>query len=322
MKLTTLFKFKNAFDGIQKQIQSIRVSSKNISETTNQLIEDEEDSADLRILISNISDKVSQFNEILPLIKTEFENQAEIFADHNVLSQKDQNTEAFKKLIKMVDSSLINQSKFDDISATQTKIEEHLLSLETALSENENPNIGNISTTILTKNYLDERLQSFLAEFSMVISSKLTSLRDEITAMHSVLKAQDVEITKLARQLSVDHLSELIQGLPSKLENIIENKILLDSDKDIKNLCEILLRLEPILGSVQNLLKQTGKSRSSSTREIKKKIEQESKTTKPSENESQSSVVELVILLDGSDSYCNKSKFADVFVLKNKINFK
>ena len=321
MKLTTLFKFKNAFDGIQKQIQPIRVSSKNISETTNQLIEDEEDSADLRILISNISDKVSQFNEILPLIKTEFENQAEIFADHNVLSQKDQNTEAFKKLIKMVDSSLINQSKFDDISATQTKIEEHLLSLETALSENENPNIGNISTTILTKNYLDERLQSFLAEFSMVISSKLTSLRDEITAMHSVLKAQNVEITTLARQLSVDNLLVLIQGLPSKLENALEKKNSLNSETDIKSIREILLRLEPILGSVENLLKQSSKSRSLSTRERKKKIEEESKTSKASESESQSSVVELVILLDGSDSYCNKSKIADnVFFLKYEKN--
>ena len=274
------------------------------------------------MLISNISRKVSQFNEILPLIKTEFENQAEILADHNISSQKEQNTEAFKKLIKMVDSSLMNQSKFDDISATQTKIEEHLLSLETTLSENENTSIENISTTILTKNYLDERLQSFLAEISLVISNKLTSLSNEITSMQSVLNAQNAEIKTLARQLSVDDLSVLIQALPSKLENALEKKKLLNSDTDIKNICEILLRLEPILGSVENLLKQSGKSRSPSTREIKKKIEKESKTSKPSESKSQSSVVELVILLDGSDSYCNKSKFADNFFFwKVKITF-
>ena len=273
------------------------------------------------MLISNISRKVSQFNEILPLIKAEFENQAEILADHNISSQKEQNTEAFKKLIKMVDSSLINQSKFDDISATQTKIEEHLLSLETTLSENENTSIENISTTILTKNYLDERLQSFLAEISLVISNKLTSLSNEITSMQSVLNAQNVEITTLARQLSVDDLSVSIKALPSKLENALEKKSLLNSDTDIKNICEILLRLEPILGSVENLLKQSGKSRSPSTREIKKKIEKESKTSKPSESETQSSVVELVILLDGSDSYCNKSKFVDNFFLKSKNYF-
>ena len=297
---------KNGFDDIQKQIQSIQISPKNISETTNQLIEDEQDSTDIRMLISNISYKVSQFNEIVPLIKTEFENYAKILADHNVSSQEEQNTEAFKKLIKMVDSSLINQSKFDDISATQTKIEEHLLSLETTISETENTNLANISNTILTKNYLDERLQSFLAEFSLVISNKLTSLNNEITSIQTILNAQSTEITTLARQLSVDDLSVLIQGLPSKLESIIEKKSLLNSDTEIKNIREILFRLEPILGSVENLFKQTTKSRSPSTREIKKKIEQESKTTKPSKNES--SVVELVILLDGSDSYCNKSK--------------
>ena len=286
------------------------------------MAEDDEDSTEIKMLISNINRKVSQFNEILPLIKTEFENQAEILADHNISSQKEQNTEAFKKLIKMIDSSLINQSKFDDISATQTKIEEHLLSLETTLSENENTSIENISTTILTKNYLDERLQSFLAEISLVISNKLTSLSNEITSMQSVLNAQNAEIKTLARQLSVDDLSVLIQALPSKLENAQENKSLLNSDTDIKNICEILLRLEPILGSVENLLKQSGKSRSPSTREIKKKIEKESKTSKPSESKSQSSVVELVILLDGSDSYCNKSKFADNFFFwKVKITF-
>ena len=286
------------------------------------MAEDDEDSTEIKMLISNISRKVSQFNEILPLIKTEFENQAEILADHNISSQKEQNTEAFKKLIKMVDSSLMNQSKFDDISATQTKIEEHLLSLETTLSENENTSIENISTTILTKNYLDERLQSFLAEISLVISNKLTSLSNEITSMQSVLNAQNAEIKTLARQLSVDDLSVLIQALPSKLENALEKKKLLNSDTDIKNICEILLRLEPILGSVENLLKQSGKSRSPSTREIKKKIEKESKTSKPSESKSQSSVVELVILLDGSDSYCNKSKFADNFFFwKVKITF-
>ena len=286
------------------------------------MAEDDEDSTEIKMLISNINRKVSQFNEILPLIKTEFENQAEILADHNISSQKEQNTEAFKKLIKMIDSSLINQPKFDDISATQTKIEEHLLSLETTLSENENTSIENISTTILTKNYLDERLQSFLAEISLVISNKLTSLSNEITSMQSVLNAQNAEIKTLARQLSVDDLSVLIQALPSKLENAQENKSLLNSDTDIKNICEILLRLEPILGSVENLLKQSGKSRSPSTREIKKKIEKESKTSKPSESKSQSSVVELVILLDGSDSYCNKSKFADNFFFwKVKITF-
>ena len=302
---------KNGFDDIQKQIQSIQISPKNISETTNQLIEDEQDSTDIRMLISNISYKVSQFNEIVPLIKTEFENYAKILADHNVSSQEEQNTEAFKKLIKMVDSSLINQSKFDDISATQTKIEEHLLSLETTISETENTNLANISNTILTKNYLDERLQSFLAEFSLVISNKLTSLNNEITSIQTILNAQSTEITTLARQLSVDDLSVLIQGLPSKLESIIEKKSLLNSDTEIKNIREILFRLEPILGSVENLFKQTTKSRSPSTREIKKKIEQESKTTKPSKNES--SVVELVILLDGSDSYCNKSKFVNKY---------
>ena len=263
------------------------------------------------MLISNISRKMSQFNEILPLIKTEFENQAEILADHNISSQKEQNTEAFKKLIKMVDSSLINQSKFDDISATQTKIEEHLLSLETTLSETENTGIENISTTILTKNLLDERLQSFLAEISLVISNKLTSLKNEITSMQSVLNTQNVEIKTLARQLSVDDLSVLIQGLPPKLENALEKKNLLNPETDMKSIREILSRLEPILESVEDILKHSGKSRSPSTRERKKKIEEESKTSKPAESESQSSVVELVILLDGSDSYCNKSKIAD-----------
>ena len=138
--------------------------------------------------------------------------------------------------------------------------------------------------------------------------------------MQSVLNTQNVEIKTLARQLSVDDLSVLIQGLPSKLENALEKKNLLNSETDMKSIREILLRLEPILESVENLLKQSGQSRSRSTRERRKKIEEESKTSKPSESESESSVVELVILLDGSDSYCNKSKIADnvFFFLKNE----
>ena len=293
-----------------EQINSLRVATEayRIDEKTIIRASDETNMTDLVT-------SIEQVKAILQEIRNQFEKQEDKLTQISEKSEDKRYISEFTKIKDLLDSLFSNQKVFHDISTSQKKIETRVTELVEVTSKVEqNLSIESKKSSSLTKRSekdkfpileekILERFEERLSDYQKAITNEFKKLINSSgTSSNFEVVGSDIK--------HISKIEKILEQLPKQFEKILSERIPKRVDftkqynEDISNcivsLKKIISDMETVLRNVRNI----SETHSEGQKEVKQKTSRPNLSISSNGNKK----IELVIVVDGSDSFSNKSR--------------
>lgn len=293
-----------------EQINSLRVATEayRIDEKTIIRTSDETNMTDLVT-------SIEQIKAILQEIRNQFEKQDDKLTQISEKSENNRYMSEFTKIKDLLDSLFSNQNVFHDISTSQKKIETRVTELVEVMSKVEqNSSIESKKSSSLTKRSekdkfpileekILERFEERLSDYQKAITNEFKKLIS-LSGTPSNFEVVGSEIKHTSK------IEKILEQLPKEFEKILSERI--PKREDFTNqyneeISNCIVSLKTVLSDIKTVLRKViniSETHSERQKEVKQKPSGPNLSISSNRNKN----IELVIVVDGSDSFSNKSR--------------
>ena len=293
-----------------EQINSLRVATEayRIDEKTIIRASDETNMTDLVT-------SIDQVKAILQEIRNQFEKQEDKLTQMSEKSEDKRYISEFTKIKDLLDTLFSNQKVFHDISTSQKKIEtrvtelvevtskvEHNLSIESKKSSSLTKRSEKDKFPILEEKIL-ERFEERLSDYQKAITNEFKKLINS-SGTSSNFEVVGSEIKHTSK------IQKILEQLPKEFEKILSERIPKREDSTNQYNEEIshcIVSLKTVISDIETVLRNViniSETHSEGQKEVKQKPSRQNLSISSNRNKT----IELVIVVDGSDSFSNKSR--------------
>ena len=251
--------------------------------------------------MTDVVTSIEQIKAILQEIKKQSAKQEDKLIRISEISENDRYISEFTKIKDLLETLFSNQKIFNDISTSQKKIETRVSELvEVTSIVEQNLSIESKKSSPLTKKSeinklaipeekLFERFEKRLNDYHKSITNELKNLNNS----------------------SGTSLEKMLEQLPKEFERILSERI--PKGENFTNqykeeISNCIVSLKTIIRDIETVL-QNVKNTSKTHLEGQQKIEKKSSRPDLSILTNRNKKIELVIVVDGSDSFSNKSRY-------------
>ena len=293
-----------------EQINSLRVATEayRIDEKTIIRTSDETNMTDLVT-------SIEQIKAILQEIRNQFEKQDDKLTQISEKSENNRYMSEFTKIKDLLDSLFSNQKVFHDISTSQKKIETRVTELVEVMSKVEqNLSIESKKSSSLTKRSekdkfpileekILERFEERLSDYQKAITNEFKKLIS-LSGTPSNFEVVGSEIKHTSK------IEKILEQLSKEFEKILSERI--PKREDFTNqyneeISNCIVSLKTVLSDIKTVLRKViniSETHSERQKEVKQKPSGPNLSISSNRNKN----IELVIVVDGSDSFSNKSR--------------
>ena len=293
-----------------EQINSLRVATEayRIDEKTIIRTSDETNMTDLVT-------SIEQIKAILQEIRNQFEKQDDKLTQISEKSENNRYMSEFTKIKDLLDSLFSNQNVFHDISTSQKKIETRVTELVEVMSKVEqNSSIESKKSSSLTKRSekdkfpileekILERFEERLSDYQKAITNEFKKLIS-LSGTPSNFEVVGSEIKHTSK------IEKILEQLSKEFEKILSERI--PKREDFTNqyneeISNCIVSLKTVLSDIKTVLRKViniSETHSERQKEVKQKPSGPNLSISSNRNKN----IELVIVVDGSDSFSNKSR--------------
>ena len=293
-----------------EQINSLRVATEayRIDEKTIIRTSDETNMTDLVT-------SIEQIKAILQEIRKQFEKQDDKLTQISEKSENNRYMSEFTKIKDLLDSLFSNQNVFHDISTSQKKIETRVTELVEVMSKVEqNSSIESKKSSSLTKRSekdkfpileekILERFEERLSDYQKAITNEFKKLIS-LSGTPSNFEVVGSEIKHTSK------IEKILEQLSKEFEKILSERI--PKREDFTNqyneeISNCIVSLKTVLSDIKTVLRKViniSETHSERQKEVKQKPSGPNLSISSNRNKN----IELVIVVDGSDSFSNKSR--------------
>ena len=293
-----------------EQINSLRVATEayRIDEKTIIRTSDETNMTDLVT-------SIEQIKAILQEIRNQFEKQDDKLTQISEKSENNRYMSEFTKIKDLLDSLFSNQNVFHDISTSQKKIETRVTELVEVMSKVEqNLSIESKKSSSLTKRSekdkfpileekILERFEERLSDYQKAITNEFKKLIS-LSGTPSNFEVVGSEIKHTSK------IEKILEQLSKEFEKILSERI--PKREDFTNqyneeISNCIVSLKTVLSDIKTVLRKViniSETHSERQKEVKQKPSGPNLSISSNRNKN----IELVIVVDGSDSFSNKSR--------------
>ena len=293
-----------------EQINSLRVATEayRIDEKTIIRTSDETNMTDLVT-------SIEQIKAILQDIRNQFEKQDDKLTQNSEKSENNRYKSEFTKIKDLLDSLFSNQNVFHDISTSQKKIETRVTELVEVMSKVEqNSSIESKKSSSLTKRSekdkfpileekILERFEERLSDYQKAITNEFKKLIS-LSGTPSNFEVVGSEIKHTSK------IEKILEQLSKEFEKILSERI--PKREDFTNqyneeISNCIVSLKTVLSDIKTVLRKViniSETHSERQKEVKQKPSGPNLSISSNRNKN----IELVIVVDGSDSFSNKSR--------------
>ena len=265
--------------------------------------------------MTDLVTSIEQIKAILQEIRNQFEKQDDKLTQISEKSENNRYMSEFTKIKDLLDSLFSNQNVFHDISTSQKKIETRVTELVEVMSKVEqNSSIESKKSSSLTKRSekdkfpileekILERFEERLSDYQKAITNEFKKLIS-LSGTPSNFEVVGSEIKHTSK------IEKILEQLSKEFEKILSERI--PKREDFTNqyneeISNCIVSLKTVLSDIKTVLRKViniSETHSERQKEVKQKPSGPNLSISSNRNKN----IELVIVVDGSDSFSNKSR--------------